>query len=97
MQVAETVRARAGGEGPLAETCEFSAPANGLALLVMWLLGLRVSGAVMEATGVYWEKVYDILSDAGLDVMVVNARHVEQIKGRKRPGLCRFPGNPMSA
>ena len=37
----------------------------------------------MEATGVYWEKVYDILSDAGLDVMVVNARHVKQINGRK--------------
>ncbi len=42
-----------------------------------------MSGAVMEATGVYWEKVYDILSDAGLDVMVVNAQHVKQIKGRK--------------
>ena len=37
----------------------------------------------MEATGVYWEKVWDVLSDAGLDVMVVNARHVKQIKGRK--------------
>ncbi len=83
MQVTATVRTHAGGEGPLVETREFSALASGLALLVQWLLGLRVSGAVMEATGVYWEKVYDILSDAGLDVMVVNAQHVKQIKGRK--------------
>ena len=83
MQVTATVRTHAGREGPLVETREFSALASGLALLVQWLLGLRVSGAVMEATGVYWEKVYDILSDAGLDVMVVNAQHVKQIKGRK--------------
>ena len=83
MQVTATVRTHAGGEGSRVETREFSALASGLALLVQWLLGLRVSGAVMEATGVYWEKVYDILSDAGLDVMVVNAQHVKQIKGRK--------------
>ena len=83
MQVTATVRTHAGGEAPVVETREFSALASGLFLLVQWLLGLRVSGAVMEATGVYWEKVYDILSDAGLDVMVVNAQHVKQIKGRK--------------
>ena len=83
MQITATVRTHAGREGPLVETRAFSALASGLALLVQWLLGLRVSGAVMEATGVYWEKVYDILSDAGLDVMVVNAQHVKQIKGRK--------------
>ena len=83
MQVTATVRTHAGREAPVVETREFSALASGLFLLVQWLLSLRVSGAVMEATGVYWEKVYDILSDAGLDVMVVNARHVKQIKGRK--------------
>jgi len=83
MQVTATVRTHAGREAPVVETREFSALASGLFLLVQWLLSLRVSGAVMEATGVYWEKVYDILSDAGLDVMVVNAQHVKQIKGRK--------------
>ena len=83
MQVTATVRTHAGREAPVVETREFSALASGLFLLVQWLLSLRVSGAVMEATGVYWEKVYDILSHAGLDVMVVNAQHVKQIKGRK--------------
>ena len=37
----------------------------------------------MEATGIYWEKVYDVLCDAGIDVQVVNAQHVKQLKGRK--------------
>ena len=77
------MRTHAGREAPVVETREFSALASGLFLLVQWLPGLRAGGAVMEATGVYWEKVYDILSDAGLDVMVVNAQHVKQIKGRK--------------
>ena len=81
MQVTATVRTHAGREVPLVETREFSALASGLFLLVQWLPGLRAGGAVMEATGVYWEKVYDILSHAGLDVMVVNAQHVKQIKG----------------
>ncbi|MCY4463548.1 MAG: transposase, partial [Albidovulum sp.] len=83
MQVTATVRTHAGREAPVVETREFSALASGLVHLVQWLSGLRVSGAVMGATGVYWEKVYDILSDAGLDVMVVNAQHVKQIKGPK--------------
>ncbi|MCY4460369.1 MAG: hypothetical protein OXC26_08240, partial [Albidovulum sp.] len=65
MQVTATVRTHAGREAPVVETREFSALASGLFLLVQWLLGLRAGGAVMEATGVYWEKVYDILSHAG--------------------------------
>ena len=44
---------------------------------------ILVTGAVMEATGIYWEKAYDVLSQAGLDVMVVHAQHVKQIKHRK--------------
>ena len=83
MQITATVRTRSEGGSPHVETREFSALASGLALLVQWLLSLRVTGAVMEATGIYWEKAYDVLSSAGLDVMVVHAQHVKQIKGRK--------------
>ena len=83
MQITATVRTRSKGGSPHVETREFSALASGLALLVQWLLSLRVTGAVMEATGIYWEKAYDVLSSAGLDVMVVHAQHVKQIKGRK--------------
>lgn len=83
MQITATVRTRSESGSPHVETREFSALASGLALLVQWLLSLRVTGAVMEATGIYWEKAYDVLSHAGLDVMVVHAQHVKQIKGRK--------------
>ena len=83
MQITATVRSRSEGGSPHVETREFSALASGLALLVQWLLSLRVTGAVMEATGIYWEKACDVLSHAGLDVMVVHAQHVKQIKHRK--------------
>ena len=83
MQITATVRTWTGATEPRIETRMFEALASGLGLLVEWLVGLRVSGAVMEATGIYWEKVYDLLSEAGIDAKVVNAQHVKQLKGRK--------------
>lgn len=37
----------------------------------------------MEATGVYWIPLYDILESRGLKVLLVNARHVKNVPGRK--------------
>jgi transposase len=37
---------------------------------------------VMEATGVYWKPVWHILED-DFELMLVNARHVKQVPGRK--------------
>lgn len=37
----------------------------------------------MEATGVYWVVLYDILDRAGMDVWVVNGWAVKQVPGRK--------------
>ena len=37
----------------------------------------------MESTGVYWIPVYEILQARGLEVFVVNARHVKNVPGRK--------------
>ena len=47
------------------------------------LLAQRVSLVVMEATGDYWKPFYFLLAEAGLDVMLVNARQARQIPGRK--------------
>jgi transposase len=41
-----------------------------------------VSQVVMEATGVYWQPVWHILED-DFELMLVNARHVKQVPGRK--------------
>ncbi len=51
--------------------------------LADWLVACRVNSVAMEATGVYWIPVYDILEARGLEVLLVNARHVKNVPGRK--------------
>jgi transposase len=44
----------------------------------------QVTCVVMEATGDYWKPFYYLLEDLrGVEVMLVNARHVETVPGRK--------------
>jgi len=38
---------------------------------------------VMEATGDYWKPFYYLLEDAGFELILVNARHVKNLPGRK--------------
>ena len=42
-----------------------------------------VTTVAMEATGVYWLALYEVLAAAGLDVCVVNGAHVKNVPGRK--------------
>jgi transposase len=49
--------------------------------LADWLVACRVTSVAMEATGVFWIPVYEILEARGLEVHLVNARHVQN--GRK--------------
>ena len=42
--------------------------------LADWLVACRVTSVAMEATGVYWIPVYDILEARGIEVLLVNAR-----------------------
>src|SRR6185436_17870732 len=51
--------------------------------LADWLVTCGVTSVAMEATGVYWIPVYDILEARGLTVLLVNARHVKNVPGRK--------------
>ena len=37
----------------------------------------------MESTGVYWIPIYEILEARGFESMLVNARHVSNVPGRK--------------
>jgi transposase len=54
-----------------------------------WLASSGVTVVAMEATGVFWKPVWNLLegrrTDAGgrLELMLVNARHVKQVPGRK--------------
>jgi transposase len=48
-----------------------------------WLKERGVRTVAMEATGVYWLYLYEVLEAAGLEVVVVNGRHVQNVPGRK--------------
>ena len=61
---------------------EFVTTVHGLLALRDWLEALGVRQVVMEATGVYWKPVWAVLEDS-FELMLVNARHVKQVPGRK--------------
>jgi transposase len=54
-----------------------------LEALADWLQACGVETVVMESTGVYWVPVFEILEARGFQVQVVNARHVQNVPGRK--------------
>ena len=47
------------------------------------LIAEQVTLVVMEATGDYWKPFFYLLEDAGFQVLLVNARHVKNLPGRK--------------
>jgi transposase len=47
------------------------------------LLEQKVTTVAMEATGVYWIPVFEVLEEAGLEVCVVNAAHARNLPARK--------------
>jgi len=51
--------------------------------MARWLLECGVKTVAMESTGVYWIPVYQVLEQHGLEVMLVDARHVKHVPGRK--------------
>jgi transposase len=51
--------------------------------LADWLKDCGVTTVAMEATGVYWIPIYEILEERGIEVLLVNAHHVKNVSGRK--------------
>lgn len=51
--------------------------------LAQWLNAEAVRTVAMEATGVYWLCLYEVLEAAGIEVMMVNGKHVKSLPGRK--------------
>jgi len=62
---------------------EFGAYTRDLDQLVEWLLKHGVKTVVMESTSVYWIPLFQKIEIAGLEVLLVNARHVRHVPGRK--------------
>ena len=61
---------------------QFQTTVAGLLTLGDWLNAHGATQVAMEATGVYWKPVWAILEDE-FDCLLVNARHVKQVPGRK--------------
>jgi transposase len=62
---------------------EFSSFSAGLQALADWLVSCGITTVAMEATGVYWVPLYELLETRGLEVVLVNARHFKNVPGRK--------------
>jgi transposase len=61
----------------------FTTDTTALQALADWLVKCGVRTVAMEATGVYWVPLFQVLEARGLEVCLVNARHVKNVPGRK--------------
>lgn len=61
----------------------FETTTAGLLALLEWLRESGCTHVAMEATGVYWKPVWNILSDGVFELILVNAAHIKNVPGRK--------------
>lgn len=61
----------------------FSTFTRDLIRLAEWLSTCGITSVAMESTGVFWIPLFQLLSDRGFRVCLVNARHVKNVPGRK--------------
>lgn len=60
----------------------FGTTTSELLTLSDWLVEAGCTHVAMEATGVYWKPVYNIL-EGQMELLVVNAQHIKAVPGRK--------------
>ena len=65
---------------PVREFASFTVDLNAIA---DWLVACGVDTVAMESTGVYWIPLFELLESRGFTVLLVNARHVKNVSGRK--------------
>lgn len=70
------------GGQPVKEVRSFGTMTDDLLRLADWLAANAVSHVAMESTGVYWKPVWNLLEDS-FTLLLVNARHVKAVPGRK--------------
>ncbi|HMG66201.1 MAG TPA: IS110 family transposase [Chitinophagaceae bacterium] len=62
---------------------EFGVYNEDLAQIAQWLLSHEVKTVAMESTGTYWQSLFAVLQNAGLQVILCNGKFTKNIKGRK--------------
>jgi transposase len=82
-EVVACVRVPDGTGGRRQETKTFRTFTADLEALADWMASEGVTQVVMEATGQYWKGVWYVLEERRFELMLVNARHVKIVPGRK--------------
>jgi len=67
---------------PSKQVRTFRTIASDLLALGDWLRAAGCTHVAMEATGVYWKPIYNVLEEAFV-LLVVNAQHIKAVPGRK--------------
>ena len=70
-------------KGNKQEVRDFGATTRELLELAEWLKEGGCEMVAMESTASYWKPLYNILESSDLNAMVVNARHMKAVPGRK--------------
>ena len=78
VRVARTGRAKA-----IETVTTWGAVTNHILALRDHLIAEKVTLVVMEATSDYWKPFYYLLEEAPFELMLVNARHAQNLPGRK--------------
>jgi transposase len=74
---------RLGPDGRLhQETRSFGTMTRDILEMADWLAAAGVTHVAMESTGVYWKPIYNLL-EGRFTVLLVNAKHVKHVPGRK--------------
>lgn len=76
---------------------EFQSFTADLKRLADWLTECGIKIVAMESTGVYWIPLYEMLAERGFEVLLVDARLVKNVSGRKSDVLdCQWLQQLMS-
>jgi len=61
----------------------FGCTTSELKEMAAWLKSCGVDTVAMEATGVYWVPVYEVLEDCGIEAFLFDSRQTRNVRGRK--------------
>jgi transposase len=78
-----------GRKATSSEVTTWTSMASSILALREHLIAERVTCVVIESTAAYWKPFYFLLDDT-LNVMLINARHVRNVPGRKKTSLMRL-------
>ncbi|MDT8719761.1 IS110 family transposase [Clostridium sp. 19966] len=65
------------------ETKSFGAMTEELLELIDWIKFNKCEAVAMESTGVFWKPIYNLLELENIKTLVVNAKHIKAVPGRK--------------